>query len=142
MTLSNNDLKAIESAVATQVAPLADEMRGMRSDVGGLRSEVRGLASEVGGVRSDLSSLQSEVRGLKDEVRGLASEVHSVKLVQDTNTEQLAAVQATLSSHTLVLDALAKSSEHWRTERTFLGRRTDRHETWIHKLAAHLGLKL
>jgi chromosome segregation ATPase len=128
MTLSNNDLKAIESVVVTQVAPLADEVRGVKS-------EVRGLASEVGGVKSELGSLRSEMRGLK-------AEVHSVKLVQDTHTEQLAAVQGTLSSHSLVLDALAKNSEDWRTERVFLAHRVNHHETWIHRLAAHLGLKL
>jgi hypothetical protein len=47
-----------------------------------------------------------------------------------------------LVTHALAVDALAKNSEDWRTERMFLARRVDHHEGWIHKLAAHLGLKL
>ncbi len=63
------------------------------------------------------------------------ADVDEVKQVLAEHTE-------TLNRHTDTLDAVARNTEHWKTEAAALKSRLDRHETWLQQLARKVGPKL
>jgi predicted nucleic acid-binding Zn-ribbon protein len=59
---------------------------------------------------------------------------------QDVN-EQFTTQREVLDAHSLILDAIARHTEHWRVEAAALKSALDRHESYIQQMAKKLGLK-
>lgn len=125
--MDQNDLKQIEEIFARGLDKFAATVS-------------KGFDDTV--TKGDLAPIKTSL----DDIRGTLTRTTALtaNLVEDMKDikSDMTVMKASLESHTISLDELLKNTKNWQTETTAVISAIKRHEDWIAKIAAHLGLDL
>ena len=104
MTLTKDDLTAINQLMLQAVQPLQNDMKEMQSDISVLQNDVSELREDVTNMKSDISELREDVSGLKGEVSDLKGTVAGIQLHLENVTDKNIAILA--ENHGYLIDKL------------------------------------
>ncbi|HJB17331.1 MAG TPA: DUF1515 family protein [Candidatus Blautia excrementipullorum] len=79
MTLTKDDLTAINQLMLQAVQPLQNDMKEMQSDISELREDVTNMKGDISELREDVTNMKGDISELREDVTNMKGDISELQ---------------------------------------------------------------